>query len=619
MRLPRADQYNIAVQNLETSVSDNDLRYGSVQINKLGLPIPYSGGFTTTYKVLGGNVSWAARCFIRNIDNLQRRYQAIDDFIQKNAVDYLVDARYLKNGIQVDGSWFPIIKMRWVEGDLFNIHIDKILKGGKEELIELAQNFSELIEKMGNNGIAHGDLQHGNIMIRNDKLCLIDYDGMFLEEIQDVGTGEVGHPNYQHPERTQEKFNKGIDRFSAIVIWLGLQALAIQPDLWKKYNNEENILFKKDDFKNPLNSELFYELSQIPELEKFISRFAAVCLAGFDKIPSLKKFIDGSFVYKKYEIKKPVKLTAPIIQSGVDVIQSQHAHDVFGKLYGEKTGPVSQSGFHYKPTQDLRSESQTTPTPSGSSSPVLPSKKLSKLQIGGIVIGVILVIIWVYGSNQTPSPTPTPTPAATWDTSTSSPTPSSTPCGTGECSFNGHCVSLPANASCVSSTKNAWKCNQGYIEHALVAGGTACFTKAQLDEGCRTAHGEGSYSDGTYCITPTPIPTPLPTPVYVPSCGIYSNYNSATGSCECWQGYHKYGGGNVCMTPLTYCQNANGYNAGYDSATNSCICNQGYHLSGSTCVADLTPNQICQRDVGVGSYYLGYKNTDGTYACSNPY
>ncbi len=73
------------------------------------------------------------------------------------------------------------------------------------------------------------------------------------------------------------------------------------------------------------------------------------------------------------------------------------------------------------------------------------------------------------------------------------------------------------------------------------------------------------------------------------------------------------------MTPLTYCQNANGYNAGYDSATNSCICNQGYHLSGSTCVADLTPNQICQRDVGVGSYYLGYKNTDGTYACSNPY
>jgi hypothetical protein len=33
----------------------------------------------------------------------------------------------------------------------------------------------------------------------------------------------------------------------------------------------------------------------------------------------------------------------------------------------------------------------------------------------------------------------------------------------------------------------------------------------------------------------------------------------------------------------------------------------------------LTPNQICQRDLGAGSYYLGYDNSNGTLACSSPY
>ncbi len=32
----------------------------------------------------------------------------------------------------------------------------------------------------------------------------------------------------------------------------------------------------------------------------------------------------------------------------------------------------------------------------------------------------------------------------------------------------------------------------------------------------------------------------------------------------------------------------------------------------------LTPEQACQRDVGVTSHYLGYEKTDGKYACSNP-
>jgi hypothetical protein len=49
--------------------------------------------------------------------------------------------------------------------------------------------------------LAHGDLQHGNVLLmpgsRSTSLAfkLIDYDGMFVPALADQPSGEVGHPN----------------------------------------------------------------------------------------------------------------------------------------------------------------------------------------------------------------------------------------------------------------------------------------------------------------------------------------------------------------------------------------------------------------------------------------
>src|SRR5690606_3395463 len=97
-------------------------------------------------------------------------------------------------------------------------------------------DFLRLVKELETFNIAHGDLQHGNIIVKNNQMVLIDYDGMYFPELVGLATNEVGHINYQHPQRTARHFNKDIDRFASIIIYIGLKAVSINPSLWKKYD-----------------------------------------------------------------------------------------------------------------------------------------------------------------------------------------------------------------------------------------------------------------------------------------------------------------------------------------------------------------------------------------------
>lgn len=294
MTLPRGDEYNLAVQNPRVAFLDNDLKSSLVQTTPLGLPKPYSGGFTITYKLS----RWAVRCFHRDIQDLQRRYQAITNFQNRCPSRYFIEAKYLKDGIKVNGYFYPIIKMEWVDGDPINIYLDNFYLQ-KNKIEGLLSDFLNLISELEHFGIAHGDLQHGNIIVKNDKLFLIDYDGMYLPELSSLKTNEIGHINYQHPKRTATHYNKNIDRFSAIIIYIGLKAISLKSSLWKKYDNSENILFKSTDYANLRTSRLIKELLAIPELKLLTERLIGCCYLNFDKIPSLIDFISGNFAYDK--------------------------------------------------------------------------------------------------------------------------------------------------------------------------------------------------------------------------------------------------------------------------------------------------------------------------------
>lgn len=298
MLLPRGDEYVSAVQNPRTAFGDSELQGCTPEVDKFAIPKPYSGGFTATFHLLNQSREWAVRCFTRPISDLQERYAVIDRFLAKNREHFLVGTFYLSQGIRIGGRWYPIIKMQWVKGDTLNSFIEKNIRSAVR-LEKLVPEFVSLVRRLQQLKIAHGDLQHGNIMARDGKLFLIDYDGLFLPKLNHLKTNEIGHVNYQHPGRNASHYGPFVDRFSSIVIYVGLRAIAESPKLWDKYNEGESILFRSGDFANPAGSTLFRELAAIPKLAGDVEKFQGVCKLSLDDVPDLETFISGSFQYPR--------------------------------------------------------------------------------------------------------------------------------------------------------------------------------------------------------------------------------------------------------------------------------------------------------------------------------
>ncbi|PRC43715.1 hypothetical protein C6A85_000000103920, partial [Mycobacterium sp. ITM-2017-0098] len=168
-----------------------------------------------------------------------------------------VGFEYLTQGVLVDGQWHAILRMEWVENSQTLIPWLENHLGTPDRILDVAYQFAACMADLKAAGIAHGDLQHGNLLIdADDKLRLIDYDGMFVPSIAGLGSNEVGLANYQHPGRSGSDFGPELDRFSAWLIYGSLLSLAAQPGLWwtTRQAGDEKLLFGKEDFVPPLNA-----------------------------------------------------------------------------------------------------------------------------------------------------------------------------------------------------------------------------------------------------------------------------------------------------------------------------------------------------------------------------
>src|SRR5436190_22758758 len=103
--------YNEAVQNPQLAFSDSDLRFGQPELNQLGIPRPRSGAFACVYKMQASGHVWAARCFLKEVPDLQRRYEAITECLRHAKLLYTVPFTYISNGIKVRGRTYPLLKM----------------------------------------------------------------------------------------------------------------------------------------------------------------------------------------------------------------------------------------------------------------------------------------------------------------------------------------------------------------------------------------------------------------------------------------------------------------------------------------------------------------------------
>ena len=153
----------------------------------------------------------------------------------------------MPKGIQIDAQWHPIIKMQWLPGYTLNDYVKTQLQAASK-IINLRDQLAELWEAMQPGEMAHGDLQHGNIIVSGGRPRLVDYDGIYLPELSGMFPGEVGHKHYQHPQRAQEHWGPHMDRFSQVALHVGLSAIAQRRELWGKFDNGDNILFTREDF-----------------------------------------------------------------------------------------------------------------------------------------------------------------------------------------------------------------------------------------------------------------------------------------------------------------------------------------------------------------------------------
>lgn len=283
---PTRNQYKNAILNEMYPILENG-GYSFTPVFRNNELVLAAGANATVFKLqnsAGDNK--AVKLFTDEIAQRFQRFEKISSFLRHNNFPYFIDFTFVKNLIYVpiDGqeeneNFFPGLIMKWIEAPTLETKLKYLIDNNDTNSISvIATNFKNMAISLLENKIGHGDLKASNILVDDQlALYLIDYDGMYISNFSGLKSFELGTPSYQHLKRTESDFNEKIDHFSILVIYTSLIALAKRPDLYDKFTDGDNIIFKKEDFQDPGTSELFTILStgrSTFELTYFIKKSA---------------------------------------------------------------------------------------------------------------------------------------------------------------------------------------------------------------------------------------------------------------------------------------------------------------------------------------------------------
>ncbi len=295
MSLPDGQDYFVAIQNPARTLANPGLQRCVPRLGPNGMPLVWAGGWAMTFQLCHPDGSFhALRCFTRPLEGLLGRYKAMQAFygacgpVLQGA---LVPSWLEEQGIRIGGTSHPIVVMGWVEGEPLDEWIQGRL-GRPGELAALRGAFRNLVAEMARAGFVHGDLQHGNILVRGGRPVLVDYDTVFPPGAAGLGFSLIGLPGFQHPAFTLRDDPRLLDRFPSLVIHTALEALELCPDLGKAPGAfADAILFHKEDFKDPANSGLFQALLREPYLKRKAEVLASCARGPVGALPDLETFL----------------------------------------------------------------------------------------------------------------------------------------------------------------------------------------------------------------------------------------------------------------------------------------------------------------------------------------
>ncbi len=278
-RMPAISDIKISIENKNIFVKDEFIKQGEFVRNNNGSLQLYAGGFTAVFPVIVNGKKWAFRCWHSELGNVKRRFSKISDFIKSVNVPYLCDFEYVDEGIIVNGKIYPTTRMRWIDGVTIKEYICSYADD-KPKMLALAANFLSLIRDMHQHHLAHGDLQHGNLIIdKEGNIFLVDYDSFYCPTLTGESDIITGLADYQHPARKDNAItSEKLDYFSELVIYTSILAIAENPSLIKKYQvaDSERMLFSAKDYQDFTDSEIYKDLQNLtPEIKQLLSIFIA--------------------------------------------------------------------------------------------------------------------------------------------------------------------------------------------------------------------------------------------------------------------------------------------------------------------------------------------------------
>ena len=281
--------------------------YGYCPVPGILGPEQYPGGFSIVFPFTNGKDKKALRIWHKEIPEIKKRTSQISNYLsQQHQLKYFINYEYVSNAIKFDsGIKLDAVLMDWGEGLTLKDYIDDLIHSNinnqakSSKLLDLAKAFFEMFTDLHEVKISHGDLQHGNILIRESNIIkLIDYDSLYVPtmgaQVPQVTSGLSG---YQHPSRLTSRYStERNDYFSELVIITSLIYLSEDLSVWEDFSimaDDYSLLFSSNDYSNFQNSKIYKRgILQSKTLQFLLNQMKqALLLSDIEKLNPIEEIV----------------------------------------------------------------------------------------------------------------------------------------------------------------------------------------------------------------------------------------------------------------------------------------------------------------------------------------
>ncbi len=341
MNYPLISEYIEAIKSAEDNFEE--LSYLRPVLGEDGLPVMTSGNFAVVFKMKDkrNGKLYAVKCFTKEQEGRNESYKLIADELEYVSSNYFTPIRFLEKELFVDTDQtteteFPVLLMDWVDGIPMDKYIQKNIDN-QYALELLAFRFGKLTTWLLAQPFAHGDLKPDNILVKEDgSIVLVDYDGMYVPAMKGQKARELGSPNYRHPERTIDEFDRHIDDFPLATICLSLKAIALKPNHFNNGTGECGLLLNESDYRDLKASKIMQELMCLLPDNDLCSLLGLFLIVLSQK--ELEVLSSNMFVLSKptKKIDKP--------KTNVGIIKDAFANDII-KIYNEACSMIKEKRY----------------------------------------------------------------------------------------------------------------------------------------------------------------------------------------------------------------------------------------------------------------------------------